>query len=182
MNYKCTTIFFHFRMFFVHLRVMLRNVPMKICAAVLAVWYLMSIIGFGVHTCMGSQRSFLTSFVSGITCEDIHPEHHCGEAHHCSGHHECHGCTDRHESGMPEIESSPCCSDDFMVITLTGTEPSSENGCHGCHCGQCPFAAELLSDIRCLSAKNEIYKIMPMPDSGLIAPGDVLSLLGIWRI
>ena len=182
MNYKCTTIFFHFRMFFVHLRVMLRNVPMKICAAVLAVWYLMSIIGFGVHTCMGSQRSFLTSFVSGITCEDIHPEHHCGEAHHCSGHHECHGCTDRHESGMPEIESSPCCSDDFMVLSLTGTAPSSEDySCSLCHCWHGPAEVSAAS-LHHLSKVQEINRTIQESDSGLPAPGDVQSVLGIWRI
>lgn len=181
----------HLQMYYIFLSIqnvfctfapMMRNVPIKISAVVLAVWYLMSIIGFGVHTCMGSQRSFLTSFVSGITCEDIHPEHRCGGSGHCSGHDGCHDCGHGHEAGIPEFGSAPCCSDDFMVITLTGTAPSSENDFHGCHCGHCPFAAELPSDIRTLSAESGTHKINPKPDSGLIAPGDVQSVLGIWRI
>lgn len=161
---------------------MMRNVAMKICAVALAVWYLVSIIGFGVHTCMGSDRSFVTTFASGISCEDIHPEQHCADSHHCHGEGECHDCGHRQKAGEVSFDAQPCCSDDFVVLTITGTAPSSENDLCECHCGHFPFVAELSSAINNLSAESEINIIFPLPDSGLIVPGDVQSVLGIWRI
>ena len=169
-------------MFFVHLRLMVRNMFMKICAVMLAVWYLMTIIGFGVHTCMGSQRSFVTTFLSGVTCEDIHPDHHCTDSHHCHGDGECHDCTHGQSACDVTFDSQPCCSDDFVVLEVTGTAPSSENDFSDCHCGHCPFTAELVPDGHSYVEKSGFNKIMSLPDSGLIVPGDVQSVLGIWRI
>lgn len=172
MYYK----FFQIRMFFVHLRLMMRSLPIKICAVMLAIWYMMSIIGFGVHTCMGDQRSFVTTFISGMTCEDVHPEHHC----HGDG--ECHDCGHGQRSADLSFDSQPCCSDDFVVLTITGTAPSSENDHGECHCGHCPIVTELLSDGHTSLVRSEINRMMSLPDSGLIVPGDVQSFLGIWRI
>ena len=45
----------------------------KIFAALLVGWYMMSIIGFGVHTCSGSGKSFVVAFYEEMTCEEIHP-------------------------------------------------------------------------------------------------------------
>lgn len=151
---------------------MMRNVVLKISALVLAACYLMSIIGFGVHTCMGSERSFLTTFVSAAACEDIHPEHHCADSHHCCGH------EDDDVSFMP----ADCCSDDFIALTVTGTAPSNENDNAGCSCGACFHAAELLSDSHIPSVRSVTYRMFSPPDSGCIVPGDVQSVLGIWRI
>ena len=170
-------------MFFVHLRLMMRTMSMKICAAMLAVWYLMSIIGFGVHTCMASQRSFVTTFINGVTCEDIHPDHHCTDSHHCHSAEECHDCDhSHHRAADVSMDTQPCCTDDFVVLTITGMESSSENDYSECHCGICPFTAELFSDCHPHSMNSEIYRIMSLPDSGLIVPGDAQSFLGIWRI
>lgn len=137
---------------------------MKICAVLLVIWYLVSIIGFGIHTCMDGHHSFVTTFVSEVSCEDMHDDH----AHDC----------DDHDS----FSQVPCCSDDFMVLSVTGTAPSFENDFDECHIEQFPFAEALLSDIHDLSVKSEISRIMSLPDSGLIIPGNIQSVLGIWRI
>ena len=158
----------------------MRNVAHKIFAVVLAVWYLMSIIGFGIHTCRGSQRSFLTTFISEVVCEDIHPEHHCTSAHHCCGDHQEHGCCG--DPSDPTFESPSCCSDDVMVLSLTGTAPSSEDyGCSLCHCWHGPAEVSAAS-LHHLSKVQEINRTIQESDSGLPAPGDVQSVLGIWRI
>ena len=151
---------------------MMRNVVLKISSVVLAVCYLMSIIGFGVHTCMRSERSFLTTFVSGAACEDLHPEHHCADSHHCCGH------EDDEVSFMP----ADCCSDDFVALTVIGTVPSNENDYQGYLCGDCFYAAEFLSDIHGFSVRSVTYRIFSPPDSGCIVSGDAQSVLGIWRI
>lgn len=155
---------------------------MKISAVVLAACYLMSIIGIGVHTCLDTERSFLTTFISGDACEDIHPEHHCGDSHHCCGEGECHDCDHEQGPGALSFDSQPCCSDDFLVLTITGTVPSSENDYSECHCGLCTSAAELSSGIHFNYSISEINRLISQPDSGCIVPGDVQSLLGVWRI
>ena len=153
----------------------MRNVPIRICALALCIWYLVSIIGFGVHTCMGSQRTFVTTFVTGMTCEDIHPEHHCC----CAG--GCHSACSNDKDGY-SYGTSSCCSDDFVVLSVTGTVTSSENDFCGCCCGYCPLAAELPSGLHRLCLNSETHRIILPPDSGLLSSGDIQSVLGIWRI
>lgn len=154
---------------------MMRNVPMKLCALVLGIWYLVSIIGFGVHTCMGSQRSFITTFVTGMTCEDIHPDHHCCCDAGC--HSDC-----SHDQDDCSYGPSSCCSDDFVVLSVTGTLTSSENDFCACCSGYCLSDAGLLSGIHHLYQNSETYRIILPPDSGLLPSGDIQSVLGIWRI
>ncbi len=150
----------------------MRNLALKICAVMLVVWYFMSIIGFGVHTCMGSGHSFVTTFVSDTACEEIHPDHRCPCSHHCCG----------HEEGESAFVPASCCSDDFVVLTLTGTVPSSENDFSGCHSGYCPFSAFIVSDVHTPSVRSEIDRISPLPDSGPVTYGNAQSVLSIWRI
>lgn len=159
-------------MFFVHLRAMMRSMPMKISALALVLWYVVSIIGFGVHTCGASQRSFLTSFVTGMTCEEVH----ASESHDCEGDH-C--CSHDHENE----EGCEDCEDEYMNLEVTGTPQSLENDIH-VECQVLPVLYDVpaIADI-CTPALNlEILRIKSLPDSGLIASGDVQSVLGIWRI
>lgn len=173
MVYKCTTNFFHFGMFFVHLRVNMRRMPMKISAIALVIWYFVSIVGFGIHTCSTTQRTFLTSFISGMTCEDIHPEDHCEESHHCSDKQCC-----SHHS-----EECEDCEDDFMALSITGTAHSSESDSFiGCHHGLAVCEMPVYESISISSSNPEVLKILLQPDSGFIVPGDVQSYLAIWRI
>ena len=88
------------------------------------VWYSLGIIGFDVHTCNASERSFIATFVKGISCEDIHPGHGCG--------HEHHDCTCGHHHSEETVVSYPqhCCTDDYQALAITGStsDPSRESG------------------------------------------------------
>ena len=157
---------------------MMRNVPLKICTVLLIVWYFMSIIGFGVHTCMGSQRSFVTSFISGMACEDVHPERNC-----------CHsneGCCSHHEEDDHEDEDNgSCCSNEYQVLDLTGTLSQDDYSelvpeCNDNFNDIC--IAGLLTQTSFSPIDLNIIKYSHGPDSGNISRADVQSLLGIWRI
>ena len=93
----------------------MKGVFAKITAVLLLVWYLMSIIGFDVHTCRGSGDCFIVTFVDGYECEDIHPEHHCLKSSCCSHSHSC--C--EHEDRV-SVKAESCCSSDYQVLALTG--------------------------------------------------------------
>ncbi len=139
---------------------------MKICAVLLAVWYVVSIIGFGVHTCMAGHHSCMTECVCEVSCENTHHDHDC-----CN-----------HEDETPVYEESPCCADDFVVLSVTGTVPSYEKDYIEYHPVYFPFTDALISDVHDLFVKSEINRILSLPDSGLLLPGDIQSVLGIWRI
>ena len=159
-------------MFFVHLRLRMRSMPMKISAIALVIWYIVSIIGFGVHTCRADQRSFITTFVSGMTCEDIHPEDHCADHHHCSDQE----CCSHHSDDCED------CEDDFMNLAITGTAHSSENDSFiGCHHGLAICEMPVYENISAALFDSEILKLL-QPDSGSVVPGDFQSFLSIWRI
>ena len=69
-----------------------------------------------------------------------------------------------------------------MVLSLTGTVPSSEDyGCSLCHCWHGPAEVSAAS-LHHLPKVQEINRTIQESDSGLPAPGDVQSVLGIWRI
>ena len=146
-------------MFFVFLQLMMRSMPMKYCAVLLALWYLMSIIGFNVHIC--------------------HSAHH--EAHHISHVEEHHDCCCHHDDAEPE-DSFSCCTDEYHVLTLSGMVSSNENDIeHSVSLDSQIFAGYIPNS--CMSFnENRIHKITSLPDSGLIAGGDIQSVLSIWRI
>ena len=175
---------------------MVRTVLIKLTSVLLTVWYLMSIIGFDVHTCSGSGCSFVTTFIEGMTCAEVHPEHVCDAGSCCSeardtqshSRHSCHGeCvnshSDSHCSGGVELRAKSCCSNDYQVLHLTGTV-SSEDSRHydECSCGHCLCVEFPLSMVPKPSATSSLFSHIHKSDSGLIAHGDVQSLLNIWRI
>lgn len=141
-------------------RLYMKNIVKKYCSAILVLWYCVSIIGFDVHTCNGSGRSFLANFISGMSCTDIHPEHVCGISHdepcghcsHCSGCSGCcHGDTSATEVFADDILacvsseaclSSDCCSDHYQVLAVTGLQQEDSHRHYDeCHCGHCPCLA-----------------------------------------
>lgn len=89
--------------------VIMKNLVMKIAVVLLTVWYCMSIIGFDVHTCKNSGRTFVATFIEGIACSDIHPEHHC-----------CKCACSHHQDSKSGIDADECCTDDYQVITISG--------------------------------------------------------------
>lgn len=107
---------------FVTLHIGMERTVAKVTALLLVVWYSMSIIGFAIHTCSGTGESFVVTFVDGLGCVDIHPEHHCAEGTCCSHSHECNEAKE-HDC----IGAKACCSNDYQVLALTGTV-SDEKG------------------------------------------------------
>ena len=109
----------------------MKNLSTRIFAAIMIVWYSLSIIGFGVHTCLENNRSFLTSFVDGSSCEDIHPSELCGHSccskpvqkvQHkcCCAHHD-----DEHKNAANEdgqmLTQKKCCFNDYQQLDITGS-------------------------------------------------------------
>lgn len=176
---------------FVPLSVGMKGIMTKICAVLLAVWYCMSIIGFDVHTCNGTGRTFVATFAEGLTCADIHPEHHCAHGHcRAAGHTECchedccshteHACG--HEGGS-ELNSPSCCSDSYQSILLTGFR-TGDNHRHydECHCGGCPCVIQeyLCGLTPAGHAASDMH--FHIPDPGYIVPCDVQVAFSVWRI
>ena len=164
---------------------------MNMSAALLVVWYCMSIIGFDVHTCMSSGRTFIAAFTETLACADIHPESHsCGESC-CNEHHDTPSfcCSESREDtaslnrGLESIGTRSCCSNEYQVIQLSGCRTTGESDDkYSFSKVLCPCIVDLPVRYIALakySAKNiEVLE----PDSGLIMPDDVCVVFGVWRI
>lgn len=154
----------------------MKGIATKVTALLLIVWYSMSIIGFDIHTCNGSGESFVVTFVEGLECEDIHPEHHCTKGSCCS--HSHNGCEDTNQEC---IKTRSCCSSDYQVLALTGTVLDEKNGADdlnlslGCHCiCSDTFWQADLCPLLLKHCVTEGFSPGRMPD--------IQSLLGVWRI
>ena len=145
----------------------MRSLAVKICSVLLVLWYLMSVIGFNVHTCSGEGHSFVTTFIDGVTCADIHPEHHCDDEHHC----------------CEAEEHDDCCTDDFQVLSLTGLmSDDTQDYCGESHFSGCPCVAVSCIELPQVCADDFLLKDLYEPESGSAASDDVQSFFGIWRI
>lgn len=157
----------------------MKNFATKICAALLLGWYFMSIIGFDVHTCSASGESFVATFIEGMTCEDIHPEHNCEE----HGHKDTCGCCHSEDHGCVSVASGSCCSDDYQVLYITGTVPSDDHRHYDeCSCGLCPCVDLSDSGINVLPLYETLISYIHKPGSGLGAVSDRQAVLSVWRI
>ena len=161
---------------------------LRFSALLLVIWYCFSVIGFGIHTCKASERSFVATFISGLTCADIHPEHKCDKGHCCShASHECcedHAhdggcCGDSADDGM-SLHAPSCCSNDYLALVNTGCETDNE-----ARSGlvQSEFALSVI-DVASDDFQSNIplQKYRHKPDSGPWLNADIQSLLGVWRI
>ncbi len=161
---------------------------LRLSALLLVIWYCFSVIGFGIHTCQASERSFVATFISGLTCADIHPDHKCDKGHCCS--HESHDCCEdhTHDGGCcgnsadedMSLQAPSCCSNDYHALVITGYETDNEDR----------FGA--MSDELAFSVVNVVsddfhsnlisYKYRHKSESGPRLNADIQSLLNIWRI
>ena len=162
----------------------MKNVFTSLTAILMVVWYLLSVIGFDVHTCSGSGETYIATVASGFTCEDIHPGPHGMSAHH--EHSGC-GCCHSEKSETTDTEqgfdTNPCCTDDFQVILLTGTRGADQQQRHDVGCSQ--VYSSYIADIQdvipysdlCLSDR----KILLRPCIGGIVSHGVQAVYNIWR-
>ncbi len=191
---------------FLTLQVVMKNVIVKIFAVLLSVWYSMSVIGFDVHTCSGSGRSCIVTFIEGLTCEDIHPEHSCDKASCCAdrldccssheegqGHQHCGGMTGfaDHEDDHSDcpfcdgisLKSKSCCSNDYQVLVLTGTTiVNDHNHFDECACGHCLCIDLQSGEIPAALAENNLTAYIHEPDSGFLKACERQAVLRIWRV
>ena len=161
---------------------------LRFSALLLVIWYCFSVIGFGIHTCKASERSFVATFISGLTCADIHPEHKCDKGHCCShASHECcedhahdGGCCAHSEDDAMSLHSASCCSSDYLALVLTGGESVNEERSGPV---QSEFALSVI-DVASDDFQSNIplQKYRHKPDSGPRLNADIQSLLGVWRI
>lgn len=160
---------------FISLQIGMKGVVIRMLSALIAIWYCVSIIGFDVHTCSTSGRSFVTTVVNGLDCQDIHPEYGC-DGHACCSHKTC-----RHdgEAGF----SSSCCTDDVQVLLLTGCRSDEGQNYGRISCFSGMFLPMALSNEVPVSqlAFLSVLDISPH-DCGWHLFDDIQSVFGIWRI
>ena len=153
----------------------MKSVVIKMLSALIAIWYCVSIIGFDVHTCKSSGRSFVTTVVNGLDCQDIHPEYGC-DGHACCSHKTC-----RHDGEVGF--SSSCCTDDVQVLLLTGCRSDEGqnydrlSSFYGMHL---PIVA--LNEMPASQQALLSYVDISPHDLGWHLPDDIQSVFGIWRI
>lgn len=165
---------------------------MNISSAVLVIWYCVSIIGFGVHTCVSSGETFIATFADGMECVDIHPEHHCCGASCCSGSDHDHAscCSDNHHEGPDEEHDAPlgiskpsCCSNDYQAIVLSGCRAGDDSKeKYSFVKAFCPCVTEIpVSYLASARYPAEHVQFLEC-DSGFLLPGEFCATFGVWRI
>lgn len=165
----------------------MRNLGTRIFAFLLVVWYSLGVIGFGVHTCSESNRRFITNFISGVSCEDIHPMDVCKAS--CCSSHKHKNCCSHHLSdeaekevpaGYVKFSNKACCSNDYQQIELTGSgqDSASEQSVNLVPLYSI-YIASSYSD-KCLSCSN-VIKARALPDTHQ-PTGELRPLLSVWRI
>lgn len=158
----------------------MKGVITKIVAMLLVLWYSMSIIGFDIHTCHGSGRSFVVTFIEGTACEDIHPEHQC-HAHSCCEAEDASCC--HHNNDEPSVAASSCCSNEYQVLALTGVLSSDDHRHYdACGCGCCPYVDLYTCDLAHDYRYDSYQAYIKSPDSGLGVVWDVQTAFNVWRI
>lgn len=168
---------------FVTLRIGMKKLGTKIFAALLVLWYLTGIIGFGMHTCNGSGRSFVVAFFEEMTCEDIHPEHSCG-----CGHDHAACCMAGNDGRCQHCDAvafsaRSCCSDDYIALDFSGIL-SEDNHRHydECSCGSCPCIPLHSSGITVNSEYLANTEYIPQSDTGVFMACDRQAVFSVWRI
>lgn len=152
----------------------MKQLTTKIAACIFTLWYCFSIIGFDVHTCNSSGQSFVSTFINGLSCDDIHPGHHCPN---CPDH-ECDCPGEAHHGD--EI-SERCCSNNYIALSITGSRTDNNEHHHydECHCGHCPC----IEDGPVLPASVLSPSSVPHPDGADLLPRcPERSFLSVWRL
>lgn len=93
----------------------MKGILTQSAAAMLILTYLLSYIGFGIHTCSCSGSTEVILLFNNLSCETIHTHIHLIGT---GGHHQGDGCgpEDDH-SGCVHHHREGCCHTDIMVLT-----------------------------------------------------------------
>ncbi len=157
----------------------MKNVIIKTLAVLLTVWYSMSVIGFDVHTCSDSGRSFIVTFLEGTACNEIHPDDSCDTSE-CHGNHESCGCS--HAEGL-YISAKSCCSNDYQALALTGTVISQgHDHFDECGCGHCPCTGFAVCETTSADLEYKTTAYIQDPESGVRTACERQASLRVWRI
>ena len=149
----------------------MKNVVLKYVSALLAVWYCLSIIGFDVHSCTATGNIFVNSVLSGVSCDDIHPEHDC------CGHGAC--CTHHTEEDGLKNADNQCCTNEIEVLDCEVVTSADEDD-----------HVQLAQNMACVFVESnydshlfaESSEFSYRPDPGRVWQPDCQALLNIWRI
>ena len=171
---------------FLTLHVGMKGLITKVFAALLVGWYLMGVIGFGVHTCSGSGKSFVVAFYEEMTCEEVHPEH--GHVHDCCAHHH-----DTHEESVDHsdchfcdgvcISPKSCCSNDYQALELAGILSQDDSRSADEYSSwHYPCIDIMTCDAGCQTSLKRIIKYIHEPESGQELLRDRQAVLSTWRI
>ena len=131
-----------------------------------------------MHTCSESRRTFLTSFISGMECEDVHPSERCKAS--CCAHHSSEESTEEQSDEGVKFCKKNCCSNDYQQIELTGSGDASGSERSVDHialvalCVNPSFDYQSVASFKMLLARK-------LPDCDLYM-GELRPLLSVWRI
>lgn len=138
---------------------------MRIVSPLLAIWYLLCVVGFDVHKCLYSGERFVSSLAAGLPGENIHPEcdHDAWSACHSHG-----------------ISGRACCVDDINVLVLTGAN-DDDDLFRCCAAVDCPVLSYIEPDAVGIARENA-HRIQYSCYAPHIMSGGIFSLFSVWRI
>lgn len=100
----------------------IRKVIITLISLTLVVFYVLGIGGVNVHSCSHTGERYLTLLIEGISCDEIHPDHHHHHGH-CSCEDSCECCCQEHEDCdcCDDCDDEDgCCTNDSIQLFLTG--------------------------------------------------------------
>ena len=160
----------------------MRKMFVKYASVLMALWYSLSVIGFDVHSCKSTGEVFVASLASGITCEDIHPDHSCKSHGGCScGHHG--GDCDSHEHGEgTHVGKSECCTNNLQILELTGVYTSSQQRyTDDGYSIDYALNGNLAVEVALPALQRPSLTFFKHPDPGVVMP-DRQAFFSIWRV
>lgn len=154
----------------------MKSVFLKYVSALMAVWYCLSIIGFDVHSCTVTGSTFVNSVLSGVECEDVHPEHDC-----CCHGSCCHsGCSHDHKVPSKEnVKDKECCTNEIEVLDSEVVISVEDEGCS---MSDAAWAVAFVVNDYTGSVNAEAEYLSYSPGSGILRQPDLQAVFSIWRI
>lgn len=100
-----------------------------ITSIVLIAIYIVSYIGFSIHTCTCEQTTQISILIGNPSCESLHAHINLSkDIHRCDCHHEHHR-SDSHSESDEKCDSNHqdgCCSTEVLVMTSEQTSPDHQ--------------------------------------------------------